>query len=725
MEYVEGEPLTVYCLRHGCSIERRLQLFRQACEAVRFAHAHAVIHRDLKPSNILVTADGSVQLLDFGIAKQLDVIDAPGGQTRTVLRLMTPAYAAPEQVLGEQVGVHTDVYSLGVVLYELLASRLPFDLRDLSAIETRTVLLHHPAARPSQVFPATDSTASRLDRAQWADLDVLCLKAMQAEPVRRYSSVEAMLRDIDHYLASEPLEARPDNWTYLAAKFLRRNRPMATLAASAFVALVGVSAYFMLHLAHARDAALADAARIERVQQLMVNLFQGGDALAGPANDLKVIDMLDRGAGEVQAMSADPAVQAELLQSLAGIYQQLGQLAKADALYKLALAKREPLFGADSAPVAETLVAIGLLRIDQARPQEAEAMIRRGHAMAERKLAPAHPQALAARLALGRAQRERGAHDEAIATLLQAVALQSSPDVQAAERAAALSELASAHYAAGHYEDSGTLFEQALALHREALGSTHPLVARDLGNLAAIQQDLGYYAQAERLSRDALSITEGYYGPDSPRTADDLTSLGRALTYQEKYEEAVSVLGRAMTIQEAARGNVHPVVAEALNELGNVLAMQRRYGEAESHFRRTADIYRSVYGERSYLVAIALANVAYMQMQQSDYVQAEALFREVITLFSTTLSPDNVNTGIARIKLGRTLLRAGRYPEAEKESLAGYDILSRQASPSISFLQAARQDLSTAYDAMRMPERAQHYRSEMLALETSGRRVSP
>jgi serine/threonine-protein kinase len=717
MEYVEGLPLTDYCRKHDCSVERRLQLFRQACEAVRFAHAHAVIHRDIKPSNVLVKQDGSVRLLDFGIAKQLDALDGTSGKTRTVLRLMTPAYAAPEQLLGDKVGVQADVYSLGVVLYELLTGRLPFDLTNLSAVEATSLLVGEAPPKPSECDVDALGRSAPPSKAEWADLDVLCLTAMHRDRSRRYSSVEALIRDVDHYLTSEPLEARPDAWSYRTGKFLRRHWQVASVTAVAAVVALGLSAFFTLRLATARDAAQAEAARTERVQRFMTNLFQGGDELAGPADSMRVVDMLERGAREAEMLAADPPMQAELLYNLASIYQRLGRHDEADALFATSLERRTEAFGRDSPQVAESLVAIGLLRIDQARLDDGETLIRAGLTLAERLLPADHPQLVAASLAMGRTLRERGKYDEAIAILAQAVERQSAAEVAAMDLASAIAELADAHYAAGHYVESERLYEEILTRHREIVGNAHPLVASDLASLAAIEQDLGYYDKAETMSREALAINEAYYGEASSHTADSLTSLGRALTYLDKYDEATATLRRALEVQESVHGPSHPLVAEAINELGNNLAMQDQFDEAAQNFQRAADIYRGVHGERHYLVAIELSNVAYMHMQRKDYGVAEALFRRVIPLFAETLSPDNVNTGIARIKLGRTLLRAGRYAEAEQESLAGYEIVAKQASPSISFLRAARTDLIASYEAMEQPEKAARFRAESEALE--------
>src|ERR1700733_2955068 len=229
MEYVEGIPLTDYCKAKKCTIPERLRLFRAVCEAVLYAHQHAVIHRDLKPSNILVKEDGSIRLLDFGIAKHLENLGELVDQTITGLRLMTPAYAAPEQIRGEQVGIHSDVYSFGVVLYELLAGRLPYDLSSCTPAQAEKVLTEQEAAKPSDAAATTAAVASlsaekkgsavNASRAAWADLDVLCLTAMHKDPRRRYQSVEALIRDVDHYLNAEPLESVPDARNYARGEF--------------------------------------------------------------------------------------------------------------------------------------------------------------------------------------------------------------------------------------------------------------------------------------------------------------------------------------------------------------------------------------------------------------------------------------------------------------------------------------------------------------------------
>lgn len=717
MEYVEGIPLTDYCRKHHCSIDQRLRLFRSVCEAVQYAHAHAVIHRDVKPSNIFVKDDGTLRLLDFGIAKQIESLDAQLNQTMTGLRLLTPAYAAPEQIRGEQLGVHTDVYSLGVVLFELLAGELPFDFSNLTPSEAASVIVGLEPGRPSlrQKGKHGAAESSSIGKSAWADLDVLCLTAMHKDPARRFGSVEALMRDVDHYLNGEPLDARPDGLRYRAGKFIRRHvRPVAA-AAIAFSIIVGLTVVFTLRLAKARNDALAEAARTQRIQRFMIDIFQGGDAIAGPAADVKVVDMLDRGARAAQALESDPKVRADLLFNFAQIHEKQGQLEKAESLFLSALDQRKALYGADSSEVAETLTALGLLRSDQSRLEEAEPLVRDALAMAKRHLPMHDPVVTSAEVAVARVLGQRGAYPEAIGILEQAIQSQSAMDVPTADLATMLSALADVHYNAGHYEQCVALYRQLLEMHTRLYGARHPSVAEDLGSLGAAMNDLGYYSEAEKFSRQAIDVHRSYYGSDNPKVAGNLTTLGRALTYEKKYEEAEEALQQALIIQERAYGPIHSSVAETLNELGNIASMRNLLDDAEAKFRRVAEVYRSIYGDRHSFVAVALSNVASIRMDKKDYPAAEELYRDVVRRFTESLSSDNVNTGIARIKLGRTLLREKRFREAEIETLAGYTILQKQTSPSTSFLRAARKDLVAEYEGLKKPERSAKFRAELLA----------
>lgn len=716
MEHVEGVPLREYCRSGHLSLRARLRLVRDVGEAVLHAHQHLVIHRDLKPSNVLVRPDGSVKLLDFGIAKQLDRLNVEGegadDATRTGMRLMTPAYAAPEQISGAQIGVHTDVYALGVMLYELLAGVLPFDLAEKTPSDAARLIIEHEPQRPS-VRGAHGSVLAT--RAQWEDLDVLCLTAMHKDPARRYRSVDALIRDIDHFLAGEPLDAHADTVGYRLATFVRRNRRAVGATAVAVVVSVAMMTFYTLRLAQARDRALVESVRAQRIQRFMSSLFRGGDEAAGPADSLRVVTLLDQGVAQARALDLEPRVQADLYQTLGGIYTQLGVFGRADSLLGQGLAQWRRIAGDGSMEAGRAMVALGDLRTSEARYDEGERLLRDGIAAMSVAGPGGGTDLVEARIALGRLFTERGEHARAIVVLDSVVttlrtATVPPPDPKALHEA--LGELANAHFYAGNYDVADSLNHQVLAMTRTLFGDRHPRVAEDLMNLGATQQERGNYRESEQFFREALGISTAFYGEDHYRTAGNLTYLGRSLLLQNRFEEARTSFARAAAIRERVFGPTHPAVANTLNELGSVAIRQERYADAESIYHRVRDIYRRAYPGKDFHTGVATGNLADTYMYRRDYRRAEPLYREALDIYLASQGPDHLNTGIGYIKLGRCLLRSGRFAQAIPETERGYAIVARIASPDVSFLQAARLDLSIAYDSLGNPAEAARYRSE-------------
>jgi serine/threonine-protein kinase len=718
MEYVDGLPLTEFCDRHGLSIEDRLRLFAKVCDVVHYAHRQALIHRDLKPSNILALDGGqsgelSVKLLDFGIAKQTDPDEESPTLTQTGLGIMTPAYAAPEQLRGHAVGVFTDVYSLGVVLYQLLTGTVPFDLSALTPFEAAQTVIAGEVERPSARTRHLDTVpdfAAVMGRRAWADLDVLCLTAMHKDPDRRYPTVEALLRDIHHYLDGQPLEARPDSAGYRLGKFVRRNRRAVTSGVAIIVAIATLVTFYTLRLSAARDRAFAEAARTQRIQRFMLDLFEGGDDIVGPEQDLQVSTLIERGVREARVLDGEPAIQAELYQTLGEVSRRMSDLDRAEEMLQAALAQRQELFGDDHPDVAETLMTLGLVRNDRGELAEAERFTREALEIVRTRLPPEHPRFAETLSSLGDVLQSRGDYEEAIRHLEEARRLQEARDDMDGLMAT-LRILASTYSYAGEYETSDTINRRLLVLVEERLGANHPSYATCLINLASNRRWLGYPKEAEALYREALVINERYHGRQHPTVASNLSLIGASLTDQKRYDEARGYLDEALALREAVYGPQHSLVAMTLNQLArNYLAAGDLDAAEASHLRELA-IYRATVGDEHPWTATGLSNMASIHFRREQWELAESTMREAVAIFAAALKPDHVDVAIARIKLGRLLAHRQRRQEALAELTAGLTVLAAQASPSMSWIELARKEIAAIYEALGESDRAAEFRA--------------
>jgi serine/threonine-protein kinase len=620
MELVEGVPITEYCDGHRLDVPQRLRLFLAVCEAVRYAHQNLVVHRDLKPSNMLVTDDGHVRLLDFGIAKLLER-DAAGGddsatpQTRTELRAMTPEYAAPEQLRGEPITTATDVYALGGVLYELLTGARAHRFNQRTPAEYERVVCDTEPERPSHV------ASPALQRVLAGDLDTIVLHALEKDPARRYPSAEAMMEDVQRYLTALPIRARPGSAAYRLRKFARRHR----LALSASVALaIAIIAGVAATIWQARAKAL-EAAKAEQVKNFVVGLFQVADPAESRGRDVNARDLLGRGVQRVDsALGEQPAVQQELLSVLGKIHLQLGLFAEADELFARAVTVARRTYGPNHQEVAARLTD-------------------RGTALKE----------------LGQLPRAESVLTEALAIRLKT--RRSKPG----DVALTMGELANTLSSAGKRQRAESLYRAVLAIDRARLQPDHLEIATDLENLGVLLSEDRFVA-ADSAYRKSLEIRLKHMDAGHPLVLNVLGNLAGNVESMGRYAEAESIYRQVLNGRRRLYPDgQHPDIAYALHSLGNVFESTGRWAEAESVDVEALALRRRVLGPDHAMTMATLNNLAIVRYRMGDLAGAEASFREALAVWKDKLGPTHAYTLNAENNLGAVLSDERKFVEAE------------------------------------------------------------
>ncbi|HEY7216560.1 MAG TPA: serine/threonine-protein kinase [Thermoanaerobaculia bacterium] len=688
LELVAGEPILAYCRRVKPALEERLHLMIAACEAVDAAHRSLIVHRDLKPSNLLVTAEGQVKLLDFGIAKLL--AEAPEDTATQHLQApLTPAYAAPEQLLGGPVTTATDVYALGVILYELLTGRSPHAHGRTPAAAGTQGVSDERAERPSIVLRAadreTDGDAAGIpDRRRFArrvegDLDSVVLAALHRDPARRYRSAADLGADLQRFLAGRTVRARPDSALYRGRKLVQRHKLAAAALAAAVLSLVAGT------IVSQRQAQMASeqAQRAERVKELLLSIFREADPETGRGPELTAREILAAGARRVDAeLAPEPEVRAELLDAIAQIDRSLGLYDAASEAAEASLAERRRLFGAESVEVAlsfTTLTEIeaargnldeawrlaerarlvlerrfGLdsregqrlasIRIfvlgEQGKEEEALALVRQSTAAARRHFGPASVETGRRLLETASILGNLSRFDEAKRAAREGLAiLAASPRGAPLEVSVARRTLAEILASSGQREAAAAEYANVLVQQRKAVGSDHIEVAETLIKQGFLLSDLRRNAQAERALREAIRILEplGHYDVGSARRY-----LGFCLMNEERYAEAEQQFVEAERFLRAKVGDDHPLVWAAVLSEGWARLRSGRLDEAERTLTRVVDHYEPS-GPESYEIRSALKYLGEVARLRGHPNRALALHRRALDiehkLFGTAVHP--------------------------------------------------------------------------------------
>ena len=634
MEYVAGENILEYCNNRKLPVDERLKLFTTVCKAIQYAHTSLIIHRDLKPDNILVTKEGRIKILDFGIAKLVDpnLYEDSAIETQPGMRMLSLEYASPEQISGKMVTTSTDLYSLGILLSKLLTGLHPFDLNNLSYKEVEKKLLEEDPPLASKRFLGLSKSELRQELAEErgtsvseltgrlkGDLDAIIYKSLHKDPERRYSSVEALIADLERYQNSLPVSARPDTFGYRSRKFIRRNRWAMAATDMIFIVLTG-GIVATLHQAKQAEQSAREA---EQVSAFLAQIFDGSDPNRANDGSMTARELLDQGYERaLNELEDEPLLQAQILSMIGNIYSNLGLY---EPSYQ-AISRSVALFQQErerSPRLASAMLRLANLEYRLNNFEAAADAARNALELSMRYNGADHPETASVMNTLAMSLEEIGEKEEAYQYYRRIIDLRRGQPEQGSNLAINLNNLAISLQNDGQYEEADALFSEAVELIDDVLGSEHPFMAYILNGYSGLHQDRGDFHLAEENLRQALAIGQAIFPETHPFIGVVHYNLAELFRIMESYPDAVKYYRLSLDQRRNALPGNHPDIAQTLYELGGVLIEKQRLEDAEMYLREAVDLRREIYDNGNVQIALAKARLGRSLLLLSRYDEAE------------------------------------------------------------------------------------------------------
>ena len=656
MEYVPGLAVTKYCDEKKLSIRDRLELFTKVCDGVQHAHQKAIIHRDLKPANILVVEVDEKpvpRIIDFGIAKALSPDAASSELTQVTGFIGTPGYMSPEQADPRiaQVDTRTDVYSLGVILYELLAGSLPFDRKewqDKPLYEMLRRMREDDPPRPSTKVSTAAETATataearatdakRLASLLRGDLDCITMKALEKDPARRYGTPSELAADLQRYMSNEPVLARPASTAYKLQKYVRRHRIGVAVAGGVATLLV---AFVVLQTVQLRRT-IRERDRANRITAFMTGMFMVSDPSEARGNSITAREILDKASKDIDTgLAKDPELQAKMINVMGDVYDNLGLYPRAESLLQHGVEIQRHVLGPDHPDTLQSMNSLAVVMAREGHYAAAEKSDRETLDVRRRVLGPGHPDTLNS-----------------------------------------MNNLAIVLVREGHYAEAEKLYRETLDVRRRTLGPEHRDTVISIDNLANLLWSEGRYAEAEKLHRETLDIRRRILGPGDPGTVNSMNNLANVLWREGNNTEAEQLYHEGLEIRRRVLGPEHPDTLISINNLANLMDHEGHFAEAEKLNRDALDIRRRVLGPEHPDTLVSMNGLAAALNDEGRYAEAEKLYRETLNIRRRVLGPEHPDTLRSMNDLVNVIQHEGRYTEAEKLNRETLDIRLRVLGP--------------------------------------------